>query len=235
VTLKNDSTDSCLYLVGTPIGNLGDMTFRAVEILKNSDSIACEDTRNARKLMERFEIKTKLFICHDHNEGQVASQIADSIEQGQTISLISDAGMPAISDPGFRVVRECRKRGIKVVPIPGPCAAITALAASGLPSDRFHFVGFLPPKKAARLRNFEALKDNESSLIFYESTHRILKFLDDAIEVFGKERWISMGRELTKLHETILTGTLGHVREELNTRSTKGEFVVIIAKKEYTL
>lgn len=224
-----------LYLVATPIGNLGDISARALDTLKKADCIACEDTRTTGKLLERFEIKAQLLAYHDHNETQAASQLADFVESGKQVCLVSDAGMPAISDPGFRVVRECRKRKLPVVPIPGACAAVTALAASGLPSDAFLFLGFMAPKKSARLKTFEEHKNAPYSLVFYESTHRILKFMEDAIEVFGEGRYACIAREMTKLHETFLTDSLGGLLSELKTRSTKGEFVVIIAKEGFEL
>lgn len=224
-----------LYLVATPIGNLGDITQRALEILQSCDLIACEDTRISGKLLKHFAIRKPLISYHEHNEKQQARVLADKMAQGQSIALISDAGTPTLSDPGFRLVRECRNRNLHVSPIPGPSAAVAALSASGLPSDAFTYVGFLPAKSAARKRFFQEIQDASHTYIVFESNHRILKFLDDFIEILGSKRVISVARELTKLHETILTGPAGMVADEVRARSQKGEFVVIIAASRFEL
>ncbi len=224
-----------LYIVATPIGNLGDVSKRALDILIQADCIACEDTRTTGKLLARYEISNTLISYHDHNEIRQAVVLADKIANGQSVALVSDAGTPTLSDPGFRAVRECQKRSLPVSPIPGPSAAITALSASGLPSDRFTFIGFLPAKTAARKRFFEEHKNCAHTLILYESNHRILKFMDDLLEVIGSNRTISVSRELTKLHETIVSGPSGEVAEQIKKRSQKGEFVVVIATEGFQL
>jgi 16S rRNA (cytidine1402-2'-O)-methyltransferase len=225
----------CLYLVGTPIGNREDLSSRASRILSESDVIACEDTRTSQAILQPLGIKGKLFAYHEHNELQAAQTLADMVASGQKVALVTDAGMPAISDPGFRVVRECRRRGLKVIPIPGPTAVMTALAASGLPSDGFLFLGFLPAKTSARRKAFEDYKSFQYTLIFYESTYRIAAFMEDLIAVLGTERTVCIGRELTKFHETFYTGRAVDVLVALQKGSTKGEFVVMIAKNGYTL
>ena len=226
-----------LTLVTAPIGNLGDMTPRAVEALKAVDTIASEDTRMTGKLLSKLGIEktSPLLSYREENEKHMASELADRIELGERIALISDAGMPAISDPGFRLVRECRKRGLHVTSAPGLSAATTAIALSGLPTDAFLFVGFLPPKRAARKRFFESKKEFEYTIIVYESCHRIGKLLNELIEILGEDRCISVSRELTKLHETVHTGRANKVRERVERNSQKGEFVVCIAKHGFEL
>ncbi len=226
-----------LTLVATPIGNLSDITPRSIEALKTATLIVCEDTRVTGKLLNKLGIdeRGQLIAFHDKNETLLAGTIADRIEQGEAVVLVVDAGTPAISDPGFRLVRECRKRGLKVTTTPGVCAAITALSVSGLPSDQFLFAGFLTPKSAARKRFFESNKTGDYTIIVYESCHRIEKFLNDLVETLGPERCISVCRELTKLHETVFTGTAKEVRESVLNSSQKGEFVVCIAKDGFEL
>ena len=225
----------CLYLVGTPLGNREDLSPRAARILAEADVIACEDTRTSQGILQPLGISRPLLAYHEHNEMNQAIAIADAVASGKRIALITDAGMPAISDPGFRVVRECRRRGLKVIPIPGPTAAMSALAASGLPSDGFLFLGFLPAKTAARKRTFEQYKDFAYTIIFYESTYRISAFMDDLIEVLGPTRTVCIGREITKMHETFYAGAAKDVLAQLLKGSTKGEFVVMIAKEGYSL
>ena len=226
-----------LTLVAAPIGNLGDMTPRAIETLKAVDTIACEDTRVTGKLLSKLGIEKKspLLSYREENEKHMAIELADRIELGERIALISDAGMPVLSDPGFRLVRECRKRGLRVTSAPGLTAATTALALSGLPTDAFLYVGFLPPKSAARKRFFESKKEFEYTIIVYESCHRIGKFLNELVETLGEDRCISVSRELTKLHETVHTGVASKVRERVEKSSQKGEFVVCIAKHGFEL
>ncbi|MDP0501421.1 MAG: 16S rRNA (cytidine(1402)-2'-O)-methyltransferase [Verrucomicrobiota bacterium JB022] len=224
-----------LYLVGTPIGNRQELTPRAVTVLEQADVIACEDTRHAQRLLSNLQVTASLRAYHEHNERDQADNLADLVASGQRVALITDAGMPAISDPGFRVVRACRARGLPVTPISGPCAATIALAASGLPTDGFLYLGFLPPKTAARKRTFERWRDLEYTLVFYESTHRIEKFVDDVIAVLGADRCMAIGRELTKLHETFYVGPAAEVKKTLLAGSQKGEFVVMIAKAGYQL
>ena len=224
-----------LLVVATPIGNLGDLSPRAAEALRSADIVVCEDTRTSRYILDKVESRAAVASCHEHNEVEVSGRIADLVAAGKTVALVTDAGTPAISDPGFRVTRECRKRGLAVSPIPGPCSAIVALSASGLPSDRFLFVGFLPPKLAARRAFLEEHKNSDATIIVLESCHRIERFLDDIVEVLGPQRVICSAREITKLHETILTGPVGEVRARVLAGMVKGEFVVLIAKDGFAL
>jgi len=226
-----------LILIGAPIGNLGDMSSRAIDCLRSADAIACEDTRVTGKLLSKLGVeKTSPFISYrEANEKQLAPALADRIAAGERIVLVADAGMPAISDPGFRLVRECRKRGLEVTAAPGLTAATTALALSGLPSDGFLYLGFLPPKSAARKRFFTEKMDFEYTMVLYESCHRIGKFLNDLVEVMGPERSISVARELTKLHETIYSGPAAKVKAQVEGASQKGEFVICIAKAGFTI
>ena len=234
---QSETVAGQLTLVAAPIGNLGDMTPRAIETLKTVDTIACEDTRVTGKLLSKLDIKktSPLLSYREENEEHMAIELAGRIELGERIALISDAGMPAISDPGFRLVRECHRRGLCVTSAPGLTAATTALALSGLPTDAFLYVGFLPPKSAARKRFFESKKEFEYTIIVYESCHRIGKFLNELIEILGEDRCISVSRELTKLHETVHTGSASKVRKRVEESSHKGEFVVCIAKHGFEL
>jgi 16S rRNA (cytidine1402-2'-O)-methyltransferase len=219
-----------LYVVATPIGNLGDMVPRAVEVLHAVDLIAAEDTRHSGRLLKHLGIDTPLVAYHDHSDERQMGRVIETLVQGQMVALISDAGTPLISDPGYRLVREARQRGIRVTPIPGACAVIAALSASGLPSDRFGFEGFPPPKAAARLKKFEALAGSPQTLIFYESPHRILDTLKDMIATFGPCREAVLAREITKTFETFLTGTLTEILQQVDADSNqqKGEMVVIV-------
>lgn len=226
-----------LTLVATPIGNLSDITKRSIEAIQSSDLIACEDTRVTKKLLHALGVdpNTKLVACHDKNERQMADKISDHLENGVNVVLVCDAGTPAISDPGFRLVRECRKRDLEVTTTPGASAIIAALSISGLPSDQFLFAGFLPPKSTARKRFFELNQARDYTIVVYESCHRIIKFLNDLVEVLGNERCICVCRELTKLHETVFTGTADEVSNKVRSSSQKGEFVVCIAKEGFEL
>ena len=219
-----------LFIVATPIGNLGDITLRALEALKSVDLIACEDTRQTVKLLNHYGIKKTLLSLHEHNEAKRASELVPRLQAGAAVALVSDAGTPLISDPGFRLLRAALEAGVSVEALPGPCAATNALALSGLPTERFYFVGFLPPKSAARRREFEALRDFPDTLVFYESTHRIHKFLAEAFAVFG-DRPIAVAREMTKKFEEIYRGRLPDDPEKMKFRSWKGEFVVVLAGK----
>ena len=214
-----------LFIVATPIGNLADISQRALDALRNVDRIACEDTRQTLKLLSHFGIRKPLTSYHDFNEEQKAIALANEIEAGADIALVSDAGTPTISDPGYRLVRLCRTRGIHIVSIPGPNAAITALAASGLPPDEFRFAGFLPSKRSGRREKLEALRDIRCTLIFYEAPHRIQEMLEDLQDVFG-DRESCIGRELTKIHEEFLFGKLSEVRTRVK---ELGEFVIVVA------
>jgi 16S rRNA (cytidine1402-2'-O)-methyltransferase len=226
-----------LTLVAAPIGNLADATPRAIEVLTAAANIACEDTRVTGKLLSKLGIEKqgKLISYREENEHYMAADLSDRIEAGEDIALIADAGTPAISDPGFRLVRECRKRGLKVTTAPGVSATTTALSLSGLPSDGFLFVGFLAPKSAARKRFFDAHRGCDYTIILYESCHRIGKFLNDLVDTLGAERCICVCRELTKLHETVHTGPANQIREQIAKGSQKGEFVILIAKEGFEL
>ncbi len=213
-----------LFVVATPIGNLSDISTRALEILQTVDLIACEDTRQTIKLLNHFGIQKPLTSYHEFNEEKKAAELADQLAERTNVALVSDAGVPAVSDPGYRLVRLCRLRGIPVVPIPGPNAAITALAASGLPSDEFMFVGFLPAKKTARRQKLTSIVNVTCTLIFYEAPHRIEEMLSDLLEILG-DRETCIGREITKLHEEFVFGRLSEVRSKVK---ALGEFVVII-------
>jgi len=222
-----------LYIVATPIGNLGDLTHRAIETLKTVSLITAEDTRHSKKLLAHFGIITPMFSLHEYNENKKYAQILEKLREGNSVALISDAGTPLISDPGYRLVSEARKRNIQVVPIPGACALTTALCAAGLPSDRFCFEGFLPAKSSARLTQLESLKNETRTLIFYESPHRIIASLNDIQKVFGKHRQVVIARELTKIFETIRTDTVENIIQwiEKDPHQQKGEFVILIRGK----
>lgn len=223
-------SEAVLYVVATPIGNLADMTPRAVEVLNQVSLIAVEDTRHSARLLAHFTIKTPLISVHDHNERQRVQTLLDKLRAGQSIALISDAGTPLISDPGFVLVRAVRQAGINVVPIPGCSAVITALCASGIATDQFIFNGFLPAKRAARTRLFDTLLKEPRTCVFYESTHRIVESLTDMLAVLGAARYVVIARELTKTFETIhgdcLAGLLAWLQADPNQQ--KGEFVVIV-------
>ena len=222
-----------LYIVATPIGNLQDITQRALETFAQVDLIAAEDTRHSGLLLSHYGIKKPFFALHDHNEQEKAHILVEKLKQGSNIALISDAGTPLISDPGFHLVRQCREAGIRVVPLPGACAAITALCASGIASDRFCFEGFLPAKSKARKDKLENIAEEDRTLIFYESTHRILDTLEDMQAVLGEERYIVLAREMTKTWETITGNTIKNLREWLleDPNGTKGEMVLIVEGK----
>lgn len=222
-----------LYIVATPIGNLQDITQRALETFAQVDLIAAEDTRHSGLLLSHYGIKKPFFALHDHNEQEKAHILVGKLKQGSNIALISDAGTPLISDPGFHLVRQCREAGIRVVPLPGACAAITALCASGIASDRFCFEGFLPAKSKARKDKLENIAEEDRTLIFYESTHRILDTLEDMQAVLGEERYIVLAREMTKTWETTTGNTIKNLREWLleDPNRTKGEMVLIVEGK----
>lgn len=221
-----------LYIVATPIGNLADMTFRGVETLKAADCIACEDTRQTRKLLDHFGITTRAVSYHEHNEAERTADLLQRLEGGASVALVSDAGTPLISDPGYRVVHAAAERGIRVVPIPGVSALVTALSAAGLPTDSFRFCGFFPRKQGERRRLLEGLRDEECTLAFYEAPHRILESLADVEEVLGDPPVVA-ARELTKVHEEFLRGPASEVRRTLAGRDTvKGEFTVLVGHAE---
>ncbi|WP_323640049.1 16S rRNA (cytidine(1402)-2'-O)-methyltransferase [Pectobacterium polonicum] len=225
-----DISASTLYIVPTPIGNLGDITQRALAVLASVDLIAAEDTRHTGLLLQHFAINARLFALHDHNEQQKADVLLAKLQSGQSIALVSDAGTPLINDPGYHLVRRCREAGVRVVPLPGACAAITALSASGLASDRFCYEGFLPAKTKGRKDKLRELEEETRTLIFYESTHRLLDSLQDISEVLGAERYVVLAREITKTWESIHGAPVGEllawVKEDENRR--KGEMVLIV-------
>ncbi len=221
---------SKLYLVPTPIGNLEDMTLRAIRILKEVDYILAEDTRTSGFLLKHFEIETKMYSHHKFNEHKAVEHIADKIKNGEAYALISDAGTPSISDPGFLLVKTCIEIGVEVECLPGATAFVPALAVSGLPSDRFCFEGFLPPKKG-RNKKVQALIDEERTMIFYESPYRLLKSLELFIEYFGKDRKASVSREISKLYEENVRGTLQELHAHFSTKTIKGEIVIVVGGK----
>lgn len=216
-----------LYLIPTPIGNLEDMTFRAIRILKEADVILAEDTRTSAPLLKHFGIDKKVFAHHQHNEHKAVSEIIRFLENGQTVALISDAGTPAISDPGFLLVREAIKHDIPVQCLPGATAFVPALVSSGLPCDRFSFEGFLPVKKGRQTR-LKALAQETRTLVFYESPHRLLKTLQEFIDTFGEERQASISREISKVYEETVRGTLAVLKTYYESHPLKGEFVVCV-------
>jgi 16S rRNA (cytidine1402-2'-O)-methyltransferase len=219
-----------LYLVATPIGNLEDITFRAVRALKEADLIACEDTRQTRKLLDHYGIHKPAISYHEHNETERAAELAERLCAGAVVALVSDAGMPLVSDPGYRLVRAAIDAGVPVQTVPGPSAALTALAASGLPADAFHFAGFLPRKTGQRAKALEALAYEQATLIFYEAPHRILDTLQAVEETLGPRR-VVVAREMTKVHEEFLRGTAAEVRAQLAERpSIKGEITLLVGK-----
>ncbi|KKA45302.1 MULTISPECIES: 16S rRNA (cytidine(1402)-2'-O)-methyltransferase [Salinivibrio] len=227
----SDHAHPTLYIVPTPIGNLADITQRALDVLASVDLVAAEDTRHTARLLSHFSINAKTFALHEHNEQQKAAALLARLQQGQSVALVSDAGTPLISDPGYHLVTQCREAGVRVVPLPGACAVVTALSASGLPSDRFSFEGFLPPKTKARQDTFRALADDPRTLIFYESPHRIRDSLADMREVLGEARRVVLARELTKTFETIHGAPLGELIEWLNEDANRlrGEMVLLVA------
>jgi 16S rRNA (cytidine1402-2'-O)-methyltransferase len=220
-----------LWVVATPIGNLDDLSPRARGTLAEADLIAAEDTRHSAALLQHAGIATRCIALHEHNEREISIELVERLSTGAQIALISDAGTPLISDPGFRLVRAAREAGITVSPVPGACAAIAALSAAGLPSDRFVFEGFLPAKSGARRTHLQSLRNETRTLIFYESSHRIVETLDDLVAVFSGERRAVVARELTKLFETVLDGTLADLAARVlaDPNQQRGEFVVLVA------
>ena len=229
VSVSNVEPES-LYIVATPIGNLADMSARAIEVLKDVDVIAAEDTRHSGHLLQHYAIKTPTVSLHEHNEQQRSEVLLSRLQAGEAIALISDAGTPLISDPGYRLVSLVRAHGINVVPIPGCCALVAALSTSGLASDKFSFEGFLPSKQAARKHTLEKLKNETRTMIFYESPRRLNNTLNDMESVFGRERPACLARELTKLHETIVTKPLAELQSWVDSDSNqqRGECVVLV-------
>lgn len=225
------SNQGTLYIVATPIGNLSDITAHAIDCLRSVAIIACEDTRTSGKLLNHFNIPTKTWAYHDHNAEVQTPKLIEVLQSGQSIALISDAGTPLISDPGFRLVRACHQAGIKVSPVVGASAAIAALSVAGLPSDKFYFYGFLPAKTAGRQSDLTKIKDLTATLIFYEAPHRIVECIDDMITVLGDNRQVTFCRELTKTFETIYPSTLGELKAFVasDANQQKGEMVLVVA------
>lgn len=220
-----------LYIVPTPIGNLDDITLRALEVLKTVNLILAEDTRTSGRLLKHFEITTEMMSYHQHNEHHIVNRLADRMRNGETMALISDAGTPAISDPGFLLVRECIRNGVRVETLPGATAFVPALVNSGIPVNRFCFEGFLPLKKG-RQTFLQSLMEEGRTMVFYESPNRLLKTLQDFINVFGADRQCSVSRELSKLHEENARGTLQEVYNHFSERNIKGEIVIVVAGKD---
>ena len=222
-----------LYLVATPIGNLGDITLRALRVLKEADMIACEDTRQTQKLLNHYGITTRTTSYHEHNEMTRAPELVLELEQGARIALVTDAGMPGISDPGFRLISLAIRHHLPVVPIPGASAFLAALVASGLPTDSFRFSGFLPAKRGQRRQLLESIRESPRTQVFYEAPHRVKEALSDVVEVLGKDRHVVIAREVTKIHEEFLRGHANEVLETLNARGDiKGEITLLIGKAE---
>ena len=222
-----------LYLVATPIGNLEDITLRALRVLKEVDLIACEDTRQTLKLLSHYGIKTRLVSYHEHNEMTKAAELVVDLEGGAKIALVTDAGMPGISDPGFRLIALAIRHHVPVIPIPGACAFLAALVASGLPTDSFRFSGFLPSKSGQRRKLLESVKDSPRTQVFYEAPHRLLETLADVVEVLGNDRHVVVAREVTKMHEEFLRGRAEEILKKLKARGdVKGEITLLIAKVE---
>jgi 16S rRNA (cytidine1402-2'-O)-methyltransferase len=221
-----------LYVVATPIGNLGDISLRALATLARADRIACEDTRVSGSLLARYGIKKPLLPYHDHNADEARPGIMQKLATGESVALISDAGMPLIADPGFKLVRECRETGYAVTVIPGASALLAALAGSGLPTDQFHFAGFLPPKPTARLKAIDVLKAIPATLLFFEAPQRLVATLADLAKGFGAFRQAAVARELTKLFEETKTSTLGELATYYRTNKVRGEIVIVVAPPE---
>lgn len=227
--------EAALYVVATPIGNLADITERAAHALRHVDLIACEDTRTTGKLLAHLGSKQPTISYHEHNERDRAIELADKIASGQSVALVCDAGTPTLSDPGFRVVRECKRRGLPVIPLPGASALLAALSSSGLPTDAFFYAGFLPPKSAARRTFLERHRDFPHTIVLYESCHRIGKLMAEMRDILGPDRIVCIAREITKKFETIETACLKELADSPNRITNKGEFVVLIAASGFEL
>ena len=231
----SQATGPALYLVATPIGNLEDITFRAVRVLKEVDRIACEDTRQTQKLLNHYGVTTRTTSYHEHNEMTRAAELIVDLEQGARIALVTDAGMPGISDPGFRLISLAIRHHVPVVPIPGASAFLSALVASGLPTDSFRFSGFLPAKVGQRRHVIESIRDSARAQVFYEAPHRVKEALEDIVEILGGQRHVVIAREVTKIHEEFLRGHAEQVLETLKARGDiKGEITLLIGKMEVT-
>ncbi|MDY0189757.1 MAG: 16S rRNA (cytidine(1402)-2'-O)-methyltransferase [Desulfuromonas sp.] len=227
--MSDSSSWGTLYVVATPIGNLEDITLRAIRILKEVDLVAAEDTRHSRKLFNHYAIATPLTSCFEHNEASKGDYLISLMQQGKSIALISDAGTPAISDPGSLLVQRCCELGVKVAPVPGPSACISALSMAGLPTRRFLFAGFLPPKSGARGRELSQYSNNQLTIVFYEAPHRLLNTLRDIISVFGAKKELAVTRELTKVHEELFRGSAAAALEHFSQTRVRGEIVLLLA------
>ena len=221
------SSNLCLSIVPTPIGNLNDITYRAIKVLKDSDIILCEDTRISKRLLDKYSIEKPLYSYHIHNEHKVVEKYIQYIISGKKVSLISDAGTPGISDPGYLIIRESIKKNIEIDCLPGPTAFVPALINSGISSDKFVFEGFLPKKKG-RMSRIEFLKEEKRSIIIYESPHRIKRLIEELKAVFGGQRLVSISRELSKIHQENIRGTIDEVDKNLESKNIKGELILII-------
>lgn len=232
--MANEANNTgAIYLVATPIGNLEDITLRALRILKEADLIACEDTRQTQKLLNHYGISTPTISYHEHNEAARARELVAKAQQGQTVAIVSDAGMPAIADPGYRVVAQALEHGVPVIPIPGPSALVAGLAASGLPTDSFRFHGFLAAKAGHRRRALEEIRLSSETEVFYEAPHRLLETLQDVVEVLGPTRPVVIAREITKLHEEFLRGHAEQLLQQLRQKEIRGEITLLIGKGSY--
>ena len=225
-----------LYIVATPIGNLADISQRAIEVLSSVDMIACEDTRHTKKLLSALAISNRTISLHDHNERQKQQYVAELLQQGKNIALVSDAGTPLISDPGFHLVRYCQQQGLKVSPIPGACAAISALSVAGLPTDRFTFEGFLPAKSSARQKVLTSLENETRTMVFYDAPRRAIDTVSDIVDTLGGDRRLVIARELTKTFETVYADSANNIMQWLSNdpNQLKGEMVVIVSGAELT-
>ena len=221
-----------LYVVATPIGNLEDITYRAVRVLKEADLIACEDTRHTAKLLHHYGIDKPTVSYHEHNEAARAEELVAKLEQGLNVAQVSDAGMPGISDPGYRVIKLAIERGVQVVPIPGASAVVAALAASGLPTDSFQFLGFLPAKSGQRRTLLESMRSAPHTTVVYEAPHRIAETMQDIVELLGAERPVALARELTKVHEEFIRGSATEILRRIEEQGLKGEMTLLIGKGE---
>ena len=231
--MSDAAAGPALYLVATPIGNLEDITLRALRVLKEVDVIACEDTRQTQKLLNHYSIATRTTSYHEHNEMTRAAELAKEMQEGASVALVTDAGMPGISDPGYRLISLAIRHQVPVVPIPGASAFLAALVASGLPTDSFRFSGFLPAKRGERRAALEAIKASPRTQVFYEAPHRVVEALEDVVEVLGESRHVVIAREVTKRYEEFLRGRAGEVLETLKSRDgVKGEITLLIGKAE---
>lgn len=228
------NTPGTLYIVATPIGNLEDITYRAIRILGSVDYIAAEDTRRTKKLLSAYDISARLVPYHDHNKTKQSTKIVADLLEGKSVALVSDAGTPSIADPGFVIVNAALRKNISVIPIPGVSAIVTALCSSGLPTDRFAFEGYVPRKSGRRAKLLASLKDEERTLIFYESPYRIISALEDIFALYGGDRYVAVARELTKIHEEIIRGPVSKILQEWKEKTVKGEITLLIASARHS-